>query len=567
MILPQGEPSHLRRLVAVIILLGLLITALITRLVDLSVIKQHFLQNQWSHRAIREIVIPAYRGMITDRNGEPLAISTPVYAAWIDPQKTTLSQTDINSLAKILLIDPDYLTNNLKKIKNIQSKRFIYIKRNLSPPIANAIQDLNIKGLFLERQYKRYYPAGEASSQLIGFTNIDDVGQEGIELQYNNWLAGKPGLKKIIQDRYGNEVSNLGVLREPTAGHDLALSIDNKLQYLAYRELSNGLEEFGAKSGSIIILDIKTGEILAMANAPSFNPNARPTGDNIGLYRNRAVTDLFEPGSTMKTIAMATALYSQKYQPNSIVDTNPGYWYIDNKKIEDDGVNEGVITLTRVLQVSSNVGISKVILSLPPSAFLNLIHAFGFTQPTGINFPGESNGAIASNAIHSPFVLATIAFGYGVSVNLLQLAHAYQTIANNGQMIPVSLIKLNSPPPAASAKQVITPKVAEDLRIMLEKVLDRGGGTAIEARVPNYIISGKTGTTRILGPHGYEKNHHNSAFVGMAPATNPRLVVAVILHDPSKKAYLGGFVAGPVFSKVMGDALRILNVPPDNTPT
>ncbi|HEV2613362.1 MAG TPA: penicillin-binding protein 2 [Gammaproteobacteria bacterium] len=557
---PQAEPTHVRRLVAVAVLLICIIAALVFRLVDLSVIKRHFLQNQWSQRAIREIVLPAYRGMITDRNGQPLAISTPVYAAWVDPTKVVLTQAQLISLSQFLSLEPSEIQDQLEKFKH---KQFLYLKRDLSPTLATDLENLNIKGLFLERQYRRFYPEGESSSQLIGITNIDDIGQEGLELEYNSWLSGSPGLKKVIQDRYGNEVSSLGTLREPVPGHNLTLSIDNRLQYIAYHELDEGLKYFGAQSGSIVILDVKTGEILAMANAPSFNPNIRPKSES-GIYRNRAVTDLFEPGSTMKTIAMATALSSGRYTPNSLVDTNPGYWFVDGKKVDDldDGNNNGVITLTRVLEVSSNVGISKTILSLPHSNFLNMIHSFGFVQPTGIGFPGESDGYIATNADHSAFVLATIAFGYGISVNLLQLAHTYQTIANDGQETPLSLFMVNTPP---QTKQVISPKVALELRGMLETVLDKHGGTAVAARVPNYIISGKTGTTRILGPHGYELNHHNAVFVGMAPATNPRLVIAVELHDPTKKAYFGGDVAGPIFAKVMGDALRILNVPPDNT--
>ncbi|MDX2164783.1 MAG: penicillin-binding protein 2 [Gammaproteobacteria bacterium] len=557
---PQADFFHFRRLVVVVVLLGIVISALVARLVDLSVVKRHFLQTQWSERAIRQIVIPAYRGMITDRNGQPLAISTPVYAAWIDPTKTTLTKDQLFSISKLIGVDANDIYLELEKNK---SKRFVYLKRDLSPAIQTELNNLNIKGLFLERQYQRFYPDGEASSQLVGFTNIDDTGQDGLELQFNTWLSGTPGLKKIIQDRYGNEVSNLGTIHEPVPGHNLMLSIDNRLQYLAYHELDKGIKEFGAHDGSIIILDVKTGEILAMANAPSFNPNRRPSGES-SIYRNRAVTDLFEPGSTMKTIAMATALSSGKFTPHSMVDTNPGYWTVDDKKIDDDGYNNGVISLTRVLEVSSNVGISKTILSLPPTLFINMIHAFGFTQPTGLGFPGESDGHTAPNAEHSPFVLATMTFGYGISVNLLQLAHAYQIIANDGKDIPLSLFVVNSP---VKAKQVVSPKVASELRTMLESVLDKGGGTAVAARVPNYIISGKTGTTRILGPHGYEKNHHNGVFVGMAPASNPRLVIAVILRDPTKKAYFGGDIAGPVFAKVMGDALRILNVPPDNTST
>ena len=553
--------NHSKRLWTLAILLGLGVLALLYRLLDLSVIDQKFLKTQINERTVRTVVIPTYRGIITDRNNRPLAVSTPVYALWIDPKKIDFSPSLQNLLQLSRLINIPVNTINLLLLKN-KRREFIYLKRDISPPLSEQIKNLNIKGLFLEKQYRRFYPDGETSAQIIGFTNIDDQGQEGIELQYNQWLQGQSGLKKVLKDRYGQEAANLSLIRPPIPGHDLILSIDSRLQYLAYQELLKGAAEFGAVSGSIVILNIHTGEILAMANVPSYNPNNRAPEKN-GNYRNRAVTDIFEPGSTIKTFAMTTALLSGKYHPGSLINTHPGYWYVNGKKIQDEH-NQGVISLTRILQVSSNVGISKIMLSLPSAFFLNFLHKMGFAYPAGIHFPGENSGLINKAAAHSPFVYATVSFGYAISVNLLQLAHAYATLANNGLKIPLSLLKLDSSHIlSSSSQQVITPKAAAEIREMLEYVLKQGG-TATAARVYDYRVTGKTGTTRILGPHGYEKNAHNSIFVGIAPATHPELVVAVMLHAPSKKAYLGGFVAGPIFSKVMGDSLRILNVAPDN---
>jgi len=538
--------------------LALCFGALMLRLLDLSLINRTFLQKQFTERTIREVVIPSFRGIITDRNGEPLAISTPVYAVWADPKNLDIDNSQLLQLSKLIDISP----KNINELINKKNKRqFVYLKRDLPPEQALLVQSLKIPGISTEKQYRRFYPDGESCAQVVGITNIDDKGQEGLELQYNQWLEGQSGLKKVLKDRYGNEVADMGILRKPEAGHNLTLSIDSRLQYIAYNELLNGVNTFGATYGSIIILDIKTGEILAMTNAPSFNPNLRPTKMDSN-FRNRAVTDLFEPGSTFKALAMTTAISTGKYHAHSTVNTSPGYWYVDGNKIDDDGYNNGIIDMTRILEVSSNVGMSKVMLTLPFHLYLDLLHRLGFTQATGINFPGESDGMLNKRAANSPFVYATLSFGYGVSVNLLQLAHAYATLANNGASVPLSLLKIDHPP---EQTQIIAPAVSQEIRDMLESVLKKGGGTGVAAQVPGYRVTGKTGTTRILGPHGYEKDHHNSIFVGIAPATHPQYLVAVFLHDPSKKNYFGGYVAGPVFSKVMASTLRIMNVPPDNT--
>lgn len=557
MILRRHTPHHLRRLWAVGAILAIAAAALAIRLIDLGLINRPFLERQFSDRTIRDVIIPSYRGIITDRNGVPLAISTPVYAAWADPKKLVMNTLQLNQLAELLAVP----AGNIKAlIQKNQKKQFIYLKRNLPPEIADQIRHLHITGIAFEKQYRRFYPEGESAAQVVGFTNIDDIGQEGVELAYNQWLQGSPGIKKIVKDRFGNVVADLGVIREPIPGRDLTLSIDSRLQYIAYNALLNGVTEFGANSGSAVILDIHTGEILAMVSVPSYNPNARPPEVN-GSYRNRAVTDVFEPGSTVKAIAMTTALSTGMYTPTSTVNTSPGYWYVDGNKVDDDGYDNGVIDMTRILEVSSNVGMSKVMLSLPSKMlFLNMLHNLGFVQSTGIHFPGESIGHINPRDATSNFGYATLSFGYSIDVNLLQLAHAYATLGNNGVKVPLSLLKINSVPQGV---QVIKPEVAAEMRTMLESVLQRGG-TAVAARVPGYQVTGKTGTTRMLGPHGYEKNHHNGFFVGIAPASNPQLVVAVMLHDPTKKAYFGGFVSGPIFSTIMGQTLRILNIPPDD---
>lgn len=551
----RNATEHLWRFRVALGFLAICVSGLIGRIIDLNIIHHQFLQHQGDIRTLRTITIPSYRGIITDRNGEPLAISTPVFGIWANPQSFDTTNTIFQQFAKLINIPEKVISEKLQKNAH---REFIYLKRGVDPDTAHQIKDLNIKGLYLEKEYHRYYPAGEATAHILGFTNIDDQGQEGLELAYNEWLQGTPGLKRILRDRYGNTVSEVNIIKQPVPGQNLALSIDNRIQYMAYRELVNGIQEFDARSGSIVILNIHTGEILAMVNSPSYNPNA-PIKNNISRFRNQAVTDLFEPGSTIKPIAMASALLSGKYNINSTIDTSPGYWMVEGKRIVDEH-NNGIINLKRILQVSSNVGMSKITLSLPANAVWELLHNLGFGQTTTSGFPGESAGVLTKRSFQSAFVRATLSFGYGLSVTTLQLAHAYATLANKGVAIPVSLLKIAQAP---QGEQIINSRVSQEILSMLEAVLQEGG-TATAARIPGYRVTGKTGTARILGPHGYEKNHHNSIFVGIAPASNPQLVVAVILRDPLKKSYYGGFVAGPVFSQVMGETLRMLNIPPDD---
>ena len=554
-----GEPSYRWRFWLIITLLLLGTLGLIARIIDLNVLNRHFLRGQGDARTLRVMAIPAYRGMITDRNGIPLAISTPVDSIWLDPQNLALDQPHLQLLAKELNIAPRFLQTKLAKNKN---RGFIYLKRNIDPSAAASIKALNIRGVHLQHSYRRFYPEGEVTAHILGFTNIDDQGQEGMELAYNDWLHGVPGQKKVLKDRLGNIVEELQTIREPRPGHDLVLSLDKRIQYLAYRELKAGVKEFHADSGSAIVLDSQSGEVLAMANIPTFNPNNRLQVHD-GRYRNRAMTDLFEPGSTIKPFSMASALASGKYQPHSVINTAPGWMIVEGKRITDDEHNLGVIDLTTVLQRSSNVGMSKITLSLPAVSLWNLLHAVGFGQVTSSGFPGERPGILVDRALKHPFALATMSFGYGISVTLLQLTQAYSVLASAGIKRPATLLHLNEIP---AGQQIIKPAVAKEILIMLESVLQKGG-TAPLAKVRGYRVTGKTGTAHIVGSDGYLKNRYNSIFVGIAPASAPRLVVAIILHDPQGEQYYGGYTAGPIFSRIMTGALRISDVPPDAWPT
>lgn len=528
---------------------------LVSRIVYLSVINRAFLQQQSDIRSVRVVDIPAYRGMITDRNGVPLAISTPVASVWINPQQFSAKSWQLTKLSNLLNISYRDLNNKISKNSN---RSFLYLQRHITPQAADNIKNLSLPGLYFTYEYRRYYPQSEVNAHILGFTNIDDVGQEGIELAYDNWLRGVPGKMRVVKDRLGNTVDILATLQEPVPGKNLVLSIDQKIQYLAYFELKRTVSAYQAESGSAVVLDVKTGEILAMVNLPSFNPNGKRTSD-YGQYRNRAVTDVFEPGSTMKTFSVANAIESKHYRPNSTVNTNPGRLEIDgNLVVDDENINNGVLTLTGVLQKSSNIGIAKVTLSLPQQSLYNFLYRMGFGQSTMIGFPGEEAGSLESHRVWPRFVLATLSFGYGMSANTLQLARAYGILAAGGVKRPLSLVKIDEIP---VGEQVLDPKVAKTMLSMLQAVLE-SGGTGTRAKVPGYRAGGKTGTARVAVKHGYDIKRHTSSFIGIAPLSGPRLVVAVIIHNPHG-AQLGGLVAAPAFSKIMGGSLEILNVPPD----
>ena len=548
------KPANIRaRLYVVAMVLALSSSALIVRAVDLQVVRKDFYQEQGDQRYLRDIPIPVSRGTIFDRNGEPLAVSTPVESIWANPTDVLSASDRLPELAKALGLDEEDLK---QKLVQRSDKEFVYLKRHLNPDDAKAIVDLGIPGVASEREFRRYYPSGEVMAHVLGFTNIDDRGQEGLELAFDDWLAGKPGMKRVIRDLHGQVVENVELLREAQPGRDLNLSIDRRIQYLAYRELLAGLQEHHATSGSMVIIDVPTGEVLAMVNAPSFNPNSR-NGVDPSFRRNRAVTDVVEPGSTIKAFTISAALESGKWKPHTPVDTTPGTFTLADGRVIRDVHNKGMLDVTGVITHSSNVGAAKIGLTLTRDHMYDVDHRFGFGEVTGSGFPGESPGLLPMAKSWGPVEQATIAYGYGLNVTPLQLANAYTAIANNGRLRSPTFVKGAQNPDTA----VIDPTIAANIRAMLETVVTPEG-SGLKAAITNYRVAGKTGTSRAASGGGYD-NRHISLFVGMVPASNPRLVGVVVIHDP-QGAYYGGLVSAPVFSKVMDGALRLLDVPPDN---
>jgi cell division protein FtsI (penicillin-binding protein 3) len=543
--------SHLLRLYTIIGFFIVLFCVLLWRLIDLTVIDRKFLQGQGNARTLRVVNIPSFRGMILDREGAALAISTPVHSIWINPKNFAPTEKQFAKLAKLINVNPSKLKT---QIKASAKKEFLYIKRQLTPQEGKRIEALKIPGLFSLAEFKRYYPESFSAAQLIGFTNIDDNGIEGVELAYQNWLVGINGKKRVVKDRTGRIIEELNTIREPRAGNTLQLSIDRRLQFFAYNELEKTVESFGAKSGTIVVIDTRFGELLAVVNYPSFNPNDRGNYPS-SMYRNMAFTDAFEPGSIIKPFSVASALDTGKVTPNTIIDTRPS-WMIVNRRTIRDVHNYGITNVTGVLSHSSNVGVSKLVLENPPEQLTDIYLRSGFGKRTDSGYPGESEGVISKVSNH--FVLATLSFGYGLSVTAIQIAKAYLIFANHGRLIPISLIKQDA---VADDTQVIKAKTADEILAMLEETVE--SGTGIFAKVPGYRVAGKTGTARVAGKDGYKSRKYISSFVGIAPVSEPRLIVAVFIKEPTKNNYYGSLVAGPLFAKVMGAALRILDVPHD----
>ena len=533
----------------------LLAAALLGRAVYLQMFDEQFLQAQGKERHLRVVQIPAHRGMILDRNGQPLAVSTPVDSIWMDPQELAAAGARVPQLAHALgMSSADILT----LLHQNRDKEFVYLQRGLDPYAAKQVTALDIPGVYSQREYRRYYPAGEVAAQVLGFTNVDDVGQEGLELAYNDWMQGTPGAERVIVDRYGHWVQDVESLRAPRPGKDLVTSLDLRVQYLAYRALKQAVQQQGARSGSIIVMDAKTGEVLAMANQPSFNPNNRADYAP-AAYRNRALTDQFEPGSSMKPFSILAALLSGRYTPNSVINTAPGFYKVSGYTIRDDS-DYGAIDLTTVLEKSSNVGASKIALTLSPQLLWDTLSAFGFGQLSGSGFPGEVPGSLPPYRSWSQARQATISYGYGVAVTALQLADAYDIIADNGVHIAPSFVRVDAPP---RGRQVIPAPVIVTLRRMLETVVSNEG-TGRLADVAGYRVAGKTGTAHIAENGGYSSTDYISVFCGMAPASDPRLVTVVVIREPSRGQYFAATVAAPVFARVMSGALRLLDIPPDN---
>lgn len=536
----------------VIVLLLLWFIALLVRGMYLQILNNDFLRQKGDARYSRVIELSAHRGMITDRQGEPLAISTPVESVWASPQDVELTPQKTQQLAKLLDLDEKDVKHDLLKTE----KDFVYLKRGLSPEQAGKVMELGIPGIFLQRGYRRYYPAGDVMAHVLGFTDVDDNGQEGMELTYQNWLAGKTGSRRVIKDRVGHIIEDIESVKTPQEGRNLALSIDRSIQYLAFRELKSAVEAHKAKAGAIVVLDARSGEILAMANQPTFNPNNR-VKLNRNSTRNRSITDSFEPGSTMKPFTISAALEAGKFKPESMIDTAPGYFSIGPATIHDAHA-EGILSVAQVIQKSSNVGAAKIALTMRPEYMWNTFDQLGLGKVPHSGFPGEASGRLRPYKTWRPIEQATMAYGHGISASLLQLARAYTVFADDGELKPLSLLKLDEAP---AGERVFSAKTANEVRAMLETVVEPGG-TAPRARIVGYRVAGKTGTAHKEENGAYAKDKYVASFVGLAPASNPRLIVAVMIDEP-EGLYYGGLVAAPVFSKVMGGALRMLSVPPD----
>lgn len=551
---PQLIPWRLYIVVAIVCLLFL---SLIGRAAYVQIIEPGKLRHESDMRTLRTTSSEVQRGLITDRNGDMLAVSVPVNAVYADPKvvhdKNGFSDMRRwNALADVLHKPVDKIVS---RVKDFPKRRFTYLERQVTPAVAHYIKQLKIPGIYLKPESRRYYPSGEITAQLLGITNIDGIGIEGMERTYNEWLTGKPSKEKVRKSRDGHVVERLGIVQQGERSNDLVLSIDQRIQQLAYRELKRATEINQATSGSVVILDVKTGEILAMANTPSYNPNSR---ENLQAYkmRNRALTDAYEPGSTIKPFVMVAALEAGTVKENDMINTSPGWMRIGGRRVRD-GHNLGDISLGTILSKSSNVGISKVALSVPIEQLLGTYYSMGLGNYSGIDLPGESPGLILERHKWSDFERATLSFGYGLTVTPLQLARMYATLGSGGILRPVSILKLKKIP---QGHQVIDPHIADEVMHMLVGVTE-AGGTAIKAHIDGYPVAGKTGTARKAIAGGYGDDYV-TLFAGVAPVNNPRLAMAVIINEPKGDRYYGGDVAAPVFAKIMSGALQMLNVEP-----
>lgn len=552
---PIAPPLAGGRFFFILLVVGLASAILIGRITLLQVIDRPFLQSQGDARTLRHEAIPAHRGMITDRNGEPLAISTPVVTLWANPQELPGDAIQRVMLAQALGMSLDDFD---ARVARFASREFMYLRRHMTPEAAQRVLDLRTPGVYPQREYKRYYPAGEVVAQLLGVTNVDDVGQEGLELAYQPYLAGHPGQRRVIKDRRGRLVRELGVIRDAQPGGELTLSIDQRIQYMAYRELRAAVAEHEADGGVLVMMDARTGEVLAMANLPSYNPNNRAGLDPRGL-RNQALVDVFEPGSVMKPLAMAAILESGVFDRDVVVDTSPGWMRIDQFTIRDIR-NYGQLDLAGILEKSSNIGMSRLALQLSDTAIWEKYNQLGFGQGPGTGFPGESTGRLPAPVRWSRSERAALSYGYGLSTSALQIASAYTALANGGERLPPSLLRLSEPPQGIPA---ISPSVADDLLDVLETSVGAYSGGR-RARVEGYRVGGKTGTVRKTSQQGYATDAYRSVFAGIAPISDPRIVTVVMIDNPRAGQFYGGAVAAPVFSSVTGNALRLLDVPPDH---
>ncbi len=554
----KALPSYAGRRHTVLGLFVLAALALVWRAVDQQILEKDFLQSEGSDRYLDQVEVPAHRGLITDRRGDVLALSTPVVSVAANPRVLGSDAQQIVVLAKALKIRPEQLRSRLARYSR---RHFVYLKRRLPPAEAEHVLEVarahDMRGVHLEREYKRYYPAGEVFGHVLGFTDVDDQGQEGLELAMDGVLRGEHGAKRVLRDGRRQVVDDVENIRSPRAGNHLALSIDQRLQFIAYRELKAAVKRHRAISGSLVLLDARSGEVLAMVNQPAFNPNG-DRSNRKGRLRNRALTDVYEPGSTMKPFTVAAALDRGTIRANSVIDTSPGYFYVGRSQVKDSK-NLGPIDVATVLSRSSNVGASKIALGLEKRELWSVMDQLGFGSSAQTGFPGEVAGQLSDYRRWAEIDQATLAFGYGISVTTLQLAQAYAALANDGVLLPTSLLKRDAPP---AGHRVFGAETAARVRRMLEAVVE-SEGTAPDAAVPGYRVAGKTGTVKKFGPEGYSDDRYLSLFAGMAPARDPRVVMVVMLNEPRAGKFYGGQVAGPVFSRVMAETLRLLNVAPD----
>jgi cell division protein FtsI (penicillin-binding protein 3) len=528
---------------------------LVARAVELQLVDREFLISQGEDRFTREVSTVANRGAIVDRNGSPLAISTPVESAWANPHELGAFPDRWPDLAGALKRNRGEFTRRMSS----SDGKFIWLARHLSPADAQAVRKLDVPGVHLSQEHRRYYPAGEVVGHVVGFTNVDDEGQEGVELVYESWLAGDGGLKRVIQDRRGRRVEDVENIRTARPGRDLTLSLDMRIQYLAYRELKAAIEENRAHSGSMVVIDVTTGEILAMVNQPTFNPNSR-TKVTPAMYRNRAVTDILEPGSSIKPFVVAAALESGRFDAASVVDVSQGYVKVGTRLFEDEHPN-GVLNLAGILAKSSNVGMIKVSQLLEPQQIWTTLTQLGFGHVTASQFSGESAGMLSNYGSWRPERIASLSFGYGLSVTPLQLAQAYTAIGALGVMRPLTILRRDE---MATGERVISERNARTLIGMLESVVQEGTGT--KAMIPGYRVAGKTGTAKKSnGSGGYYDDRYTAVFGGLAPVSNPRLAAVVVIDDPAAGRYYGGDLSAPVFAKVVGGALRLMGVAPDGS--
>jgi cell division protein FtsI (penicillin-binding protein 3) len=550
-LLSERLPPWRARCVLIVLLLGSFM--LVMRAMYLQGVAKDFLQHKGESRYARTLELPANRGKVIDRNGDTLATSTRVKSIFAIPDLAKISPAEVAQLSRVIDVKPEDITRRLNS-----SKDYVYLTREVSPEVAQSALALKLPGIQAQDEYRRYYPSGEMAAHLVGFTNVDDKGQEGIELAFESELKGAPGSRRVIQDRRGSIVEDVQTIRTPQDGHDIQLALDAKIQFLAYSALKQAVASTHAKAGAAVVLDARTGEVLALVNDPTYNPNNRQklTGDQI---RNRAITDSFEPGSVMKPFVVGMALESNKFHPDTKVDIGNGHLTIDGRTIGDSHADSGFLTVTQVIQKSSNIGAAKIALNFSPQHMWETYDSLGFGQPLKLGFPGEVGGRMRPWKSWRPIEQATMAYGHGISVTLVQLAHAYLVFARDGELVPLSLTKVDAP--VLHGRQVFSPQVAHQVRMMMETVT-QAGGTAIRAQVPGYRVAGKTGTAYKL-VNGQYTNRYLSSFVGLVPASDPRLVIAVSVDDPTGAQHYGGDVAGPVFSQVAAGALRAMGVQPD----